>query len=168
MNVQRQAYNQAIATLSADIHEAVDIKVRLAEEHVQNECNRQLYELSRQLQEFTNITSAEKARMRADLRSQTLNSEQRMNELIKNHQDELERVRAELTAANAQTLANLRRELEEQVAVAQGEVIKVQSEHESALRNVQRELDRARKEGETRFGSQQKVQPLEFENHQRI
>lgn len=160
MNIQRRAYNQAIATLSADIHESVDVKVRLAEEHVQQECSRKLYELSRQLQELTNITSSEKARMRAELKAQTFYSEQRMNELIKNQHDELDRLRSELTAANAQTLMNLRRELEERVAMAQGEVIKVQSEHEVALQNVQKELDRARKEGETRFRNQQKVEPL--------
>lgn len=139
--------------MSADVHEAADIKVRLAQEHVQNECNRQLYESSRQLQELTNITTAEKARMRAQLKSQTFNSELRMNELIKNHQDELDRVRSELTAVNAQTLINLRRETEEQV-------IRVQSEYESALQSVQNELDRARKEGEARFRNQQKVQQL--------
>lgn len=151
INVQRQVYNQAIATLSADINHAVDTKVRMVREEIQNECNRELYDLNHRLQELVNRTSSEKARMQADLEAQTRNTELRMQELIENHQHELARVRSELTAANTQTLENLRREFEGRVAVAQSEVQRIQRESETALRNVEKELDRTRKDGETRF-----------------
>lgn len=110
-----------------------------------------MYELNHQLQELTNRTNSEKARLQSELQAQSRNSVLRMDELVTNHQHELDRVRSELTAANAQTLNNLRRELEGRVDLAQGEVIRIQTELGSTLQNVQRELELTRKDGEARF-----------------
>ncbi|KAJ6636508.1 hypothetical protein Bhyg_15098 [Pseudolycoriella hygida] len=162
VNIQRQIYNQAIAKLSADVNEAVDVKVRQTEERVQKDCNRQLHELNRQLQELTNRTNTEKIRLQNELQAQAFNFDQRMNELNKNHQIELVRVRSELSAANALVLNNLRRELEGQVSVAQGEVLRIQTENESSLRNLQKELEETRKAGEIRFRNAQ--QEIEQQN----
>ncbi len=151
LNVQHQAYNQAFSKLSADIKETCDIKVRLNQDQVQSECDRQVRDLNRQLQELTSHSNAEKARLQAELQGQIRNSEQRISELVKNHQNELVRTRSELSAANSQALNNLRVELEGQVSVAHGEVLRIQSEHESALRNLQREVELTRTEGENRF-----------------
>lgn len=122
INIQRQAYNQAIAKLTEDINQHVDISVRQAQDQVQSECNRQLYDVNRQLQELLTRTNAEKSRLQAELQLQESNSGQRMNELIKNHRIELDRLRSELNAANAQTLNNLRRDLQGQISVAQQEL----------------------------------------------
>lgn len=151
LNVQHQAYNQAFAKLSADIRETCDIKVRLTQDQVQSECDRQVHDINRQLQELTNRSNSEKARLQAELQAQIRNADQRMGELVKNHQNELVRVRSELNAASSQALNKLRIELEGQVGVAQSDVLRIQSEHESALRNIQREVELTRTEGETRF-----------------
>lgn len=163
LNVQRQAHSQAFSKLNDDINRSCDVKIRDAQDFTQYECNQKLDELNRQLLEATNRTKTEIMRLRTELETKTVNADQRVDELTKNHQRELARVRSEMSTANAQSLANLRRELEGQISAAQGEVLRIQSEHEAALRTIQGELERTRKDGETRFRNAQ----LEFQEQNR-
>ncbi|XP_037049543.1 uncharacterized protein LOC119083843 [Bradysia coprophila] len=159
LNAQRQVYNQAFAKLNDDVNQSVDIKVRLAREQVQNECNRQVAELTRQLQELTIRSNSEKVRLQAELQTQSQNTDARIGEMSKNHQIELARVRSELNAINAQSLDNLRRQLEGQISVAQSEVNRIQTQHESALQNIQQELELTRQDGENSYrNAQRKIQ----------
>lgn len=153
--MQRQAHSQVFSKLSEDVHRNCEARVRDAQEHSQYECSRQVHDLNVQLQDLTNRTSSEKARLQNELQAQTINADKRFDESIRNHQAELARVRSEMTAASALTLNNLRRELEGRISVAQSEVSRIQSEHESALFNIQAELEQTRKDGETRFRNAQ-------------
>ncbi|XP_037036866.1 uncharacterized protein LOC119074687 [Bradysia coprophila] len=159
LNAQRQVYNHAFAKLNDDVNQSVDIRVRLAREQVQYECNRQVSDLTRQLQELASRSSSDKGRLQAELQAQSQNADARIVEMSKSHQIELARVRSELNAVNAQALDNLRRQLEGKVSLAQSEFNRIQSQHESALLHIQKGLDLTRQDNEKIYrNAQRKIQ----------
>ncbi|KAG4080242.1 hypothetical protein HA402_010734 [Bradysia odoriphaga] len=159
LHAQRQVHNQAFAKLNDDVNQSVDIRVRIARDQVQYECNRQVSDLTRQLQELASRSSSDKVRLQAELQAQGQSADARIVEMSKNHQIELARVRSELNAVNAQSLDNLRRQLEGKVSLAQSEFNRIQSQHESALYHIQKGLEVTRQDNEKIYrNAQRKIQ----------
>lgn len=159
LNAQRQVFNQAFAKLNDDVNQSVEVRVRFAREQAQNECNRQVTALTRQLQELASRNNFEKTRLQTELHSQSQNADVRTTEMNKNHQIELARVRSELNTVSAQMLENLRRQLAGQLSVAQNEVIRIQSQHESELQNIQKGLELTRQDAALSYrNAQRKIQ----------
>lgn len=156
LNAQRQVYNQALNKLNDDVLQSANIRARLAQEQVQNECNRQVADLTRQIQEIAGQSNYEKSRLQVELQTQSQNADARFSETSKSYQNELARVRSELNEANVK-LYNLRRQWEGHVNVAQSEFNRIQSQHEYGLQNIKKKLELTRQDGDKSYRNAQRI-----------